>query len=134
MFFFQWKPTEITPTPAFWILMFIYWEMTQLPLAILKWPKTLTSKFIDFLGYTALPAAFTNISTVPNRRESQIRVYEGKDSVCRFKSLSYYRHLAASPSFGGQLAEARRAAAHCSETRQNVQKEPKIQRHGFDRK
>ena len=24
-------------------------------------------------------------------------------SVCRFKSLSYYRHLAASPSFGGQL-------------------------------
>ena len=25
-----------------------------------------------------------------------------------------------------------RDAAHCSETRQNVQKEPKIQRHGFD--
>ena len=24
--------------------------------------------------------------------------------------------------------------AHCSETRQNVQKEPKIQHHGFDRK
>ena len=24
------------------------------------------------------------------------------------------------------------AGAHCSETRQNVQKEPKIQRHGFD--
>ena len=31
-------------------------------------------------------------------------------TVCRFKSLSYYRHLAASPSFGGQLAGARRAA------------------------
>jgi hypothetical protein len=28
----------------------------------------------------------------------------------RFKSLSYYRHLAASPSFGGQLAEAWRTA------------------------
>ena len=27
-------------------------------------------------------------------------------SVCRFKSLSYYRHLAASPSFGGQIAGA----------------------------
>ena len=25
-------------------------------------------------------------------------------SVCRFKSLWYYRHLAASPSFGGQVA------------------------------
>ena len=24
------------------------------------------------------------------------------------------------------------SGAHCSETRQNVQKEPKIQRHGFD--
>ena len=33
-----------------------------------------------------------------------------RDSVCRFKSLSYHRHLVASPSFGGQLAEARRAA------------------------
>ena len=31
-------------------------------------------------------------------------------SVCRFKSLSYYRHLAASPLFGGQIAEAQRAA------------------------
>ena len=28
------------------------------------------------------------------------------NSVSRFKSLSYYRHLAASPSFGGQVAGA----------------------------
>ena len=27
-------------------------------------------------------------------------------SVCRFKSLSYYHHLAASPSFGGQISGA----------------------------
>ena len=32
-------------------------------------------------------------------------------SVCRFKSLSYYCHLEASQLFGGQLAEAGRAAS-----------------------
>ena len=31
-------------------------------------------------------------------------------SVCRFKSLLYYRHLAASQLFRRQLAEARRTA------------------------
>ena len=31
-------------------------------------------------------------------------------SVCRFKSQPYKRHLEASPLFGGQIAEAWRAA------------------------
>ena len=31
--------------------------------------------------------------------KNTIKCY-GKTSVCRFKSLSYYRHLAASPSIG----------------------------------
>ena len=40
----QWKTTDTQQTPAFWILTFIYWEMMQLPLAMLEWLKLLTSK------------------------------------------------------------------------------------------
>ena len=40
--------------------------------------------------------------------------HQGRNSVCRFKSQPYYRHLAASPSFGGQIAGAK-----STDTRQN---------------
>ena len=35
-----------------------------------------------------------------------ISLFLGFISVCRFKSQPYYRHLAATPSFEGQIAEA----------------------------